>query len=481
MCHPPVMIENEKAGLGKFDLAHASYFDDVLSMAEQRGIYLMLTFNNHRELIDHDMWGPAGWPVNPYNAANGGPATQPVDFFTDETARKLFKRRLRYLIARYSSFTSLACWELFNEQENARIKDMQPAWNQEMAAYLNANDPYGHLVSTSATMPKAVWQMPEMSITQEHLYGDEGLVDMATPIVAIVKRQEKFDKPFFLAECGISYKGPDTKFDPNGTGTSLHNSLWATTMSGACGAASYWWWDNYIGPKNLWQSYLGISRFSAAVDWPRRKFQRIELASPQRADSREETFSDLTISCGGGWGKADDEPITVSASGAVSSAAPHFFYGPAKADMRTRTTLLADVKNAGDLMIHVDTVSDEATLRIWIDDNPVADLQYSALPGSPDQESTKLLPGDQGVYQAVINKDRKVPITAGKHKIVLDNIAGDWISLSSITIPNAKSSRSADLNALALQDSSSGETLDLDLRRNIELANRPVRQSASPA
>ena len=24
-------------------------------MAEQRGIYLMLTFNNHRELIDHDI------------------------------------------------------------------------------------------------------------------------------------------------------------------------------------------------------------------------------------------------------------------------------------------------------------------------------------------------------------------------------------------------------------------------------------------
>ena len=63
------------------------------------------------------------------------------------------------------------------------------------------------------------------------------------------------------------------------------------------------------------------------------------------------------------------------------------------------------------------------------------------------------------MYQAVINKDRKVPIATGKHKIVLDNIAGDWISLSSITISNAKSSRSADLNSLALQDASSGETL----------------------
>ena len=324
--------------------------------------------------------------MNPYNAANGGPATQPVDFFTDETARKLFKRRLRYFIARYSSFTSVACWELFNEQENDRIRDMQPAWNQEMAAYLNANDPYGHLVSTSAMMPKAVWQMPEMSITQEHLYGDEGLVDMATPIVAIVKRQEKFDKPFFLAECGISYKGPDTKFDPNGTGTSLHNSMWATTMSGACGAASYWWWDNYIGPKNLWQSYLGTSpRFSAAVDWPRRKFQPHRTGVSAGAKTRgKRHFPDLTISCGGGWGKADDEPITVSASGAVSSAAPHFFYGPAKADMPHATTLIADVKNAGDLTFHVDTVSDQATLRpVWIDDKPVADLQYSAVPRQP--------------------------------------------------------------------------------------------------
>ena len=47
---------------------------------------------------------------------------EPIDFFTNEERLKLHKRRLRYLVARFSCYTSLMCWELFNEQENAQLK-----------------------------------------------------------------------------------------------------------------------------------------------------------------------------------------------------------------------------------------------------------------------------------------------------------------------------------------------------------------------
>ena len=59
----------------------------------------------------------ARWEDNPYNAANGGPvaADDPAAFFTDPTARDLFKKRLRYLVARYGAYRDILAWELFNE------------------------------------------------------------------------------------------------------------------------------------------------------------------------------------------------------------------------------------------------------------------------------------------------------------------------------------------------------------------------------
>src|SRR5690349_6793290 len=91
MCHPPVMLENNKLGLGKYDLPSAKYYDDILEAGAKHGVGVMLCFINHRDLIDKDRWGGAIWPVNPYNAGNGGPATRPADFFTDAKARQLFK------------------------------------------------------------------------------------------------------------------------------------------------------------------------------------------------------------------------------------------------------------------------------------------------------------------------------------------------------------------------------------------------------
>src|SRR5438034_7711990 len=174
----------------------------------------------------------------------------------------MFKRRLRYIIARYSAYTNIMCWELFNEQELSRVP-VSKEWNAEMARYIKSIDPYQHLISNSAGLPDSVWRLDEISITQSHLYGTGDVIDLATPIVSSIRHHERFNKPHLVAEFGISYKGPDTEFDPNGEGTALHNSLWAAAMGGACGTAANWWWDNYVAPKNLWHVYRGIASFAA--------------------------------------------------------------------------------------------------------------------------------------------------------------------------------------------------------------------------
>ena len=287
--------------------------------------------------------------TNPYNAANRGPATRPIDFFTNEERLKLHKRRLRYLVARFSCYTSLMCWELFNEQENAQLKNIPDSWNDVMSSYIHEIDPYDHLVSTSAKLPDPVWSMPSMSITQSHHYGDGGEGELLMPILDAARSHAKFDKPHFIAEAGISYKGPDASFDPNNRGTEFHNSLWASTMSGACGASAYWWWDNYIAPGNLWHELTPVSTFAATVDWPRRHFKPMLLPAPRWHTDEPEKFTDLVVNSvgGGAWGKADPATIVILPNGQVSHALPYYLYGPGQESLQTRTTLSIDLPHAG--------------------------------------------------------------------------------------------------------------------------------------
>ena len=52
-----------------------------------------------------------------------------------------------------------------------------------------------------------------------------------------------------------------------------------------------------------------------------------------------------------------------------------------------------------------------------------------------------------------------MPVPAGRHKIKIDPLAGDWITLSQITFTGALDAKYADLAAFALQDTPSSETL----------------------
>jgi hypothetical protein len=127
--------------------------------------------------------------------------------------------------------------------------------------------------------------------------------------------------------------------------------------------------------------------------------------------------------------------------------------------MRTPTIIEIEMPKDGQMIVHVNEVSDSAILRVAIDGKDVADFPFSALPGSPDVESTEFHPEYQNIYHAKINKDRTVPIPAGRHTVTFDNLGPDWLSISSVTFTGAKSARFADLAAAALRDARSRETV----------------------
>jgi len=449
---------NGESGPGRYDLANAWYFDQVLGLAARHGIRCMMALGTYGEFTTGGYFNEGQWPVNPYNQVNGGPAATPADFWTDAQARAFYRRRLRYLVARYGTQPSLAFWEFWNET------DAPAPWVREMAAYLKQNDPYRHLVTNSYSTvgTPAVWNLPEIDLTQTHRYGDEGTMkDIAPVILDDARQHDRYAKPHFLGEFGISWRGDDSKFDPAGLGTNLHNGLWASALTGNAGGASLWWWDSYVEPKNQYPRFTGLARFAATVDWPRRRFAPLLLPPPTRGRNAPETFADLTLTPTAAWGEKATAPVVLHPDG-TTTGGPLLstLFGPEKPTNRSVLTLQVNLPRPTTLTLHIGTVSNKSRLRVGLDGAPAGDYPFNAAPGQGGgYESTKSFPEYGGIYQALFNTDRTLALPAGPHVVTLENTEGDWLQISTLTLAHALSSRFALLRTAALQDQATGETL----------------------
>jgi hypothetical protein len=257
-------IEWQDTGLGNYNnrQLRAHWLDEVLKMAEQRGIYLVIGLIPDREFRADGLW--AG---NPYNASNGGMLQTPVDFATNTAAKEMFKRRLRYIAARWGYSPNILAWEWWNEVESTRIETpaLKP-WIEEMTAHLRQFDVNRHLVTISyvGNGDDAIWRMPEIDLMQRHEYNETP--KWFKPIPGGFRLTPSAPaKPLLFGEFGYSSQG-ETVTPATKDGIHLHNALWASAFNGFASTAMYWWWDDYIDAGNLWPRFNGMAAFLADED-----------------------------------------------------------------------------------------------------------------------------------------------------------------------------------------------------------------------
>lgn len=244
------------------------WFDEILRMAEARGIYLIVV------LSEAGMFEPAArWGENPYNTVNGGPCAEPHEFLTSPEARATYANQLRYIAARWGYSPNILAWEWMNEVNSApgfETERLLP-WLREMSAVLAQHDSGRHLRTISygsiAGDPR-VWAMPEIEIVQRHEYV-QGDPAWFRPLPAGQGRfrqvQEQPVKPVLLGEFGANSDMEHAR-GAYRQGIQMHNGLWASTFAGMAGAAMYWWWDNYIEPGRLWWRHGGLAEFLRGED-----------------------------------------------------------------------------------------------------------------------------------------------------------------------------------------------------------------------
>ncbi len=261
-------LEWKDSGLGDYRarMKQAWLLDRVFKLAEARGITIMLCLLNHgafSESVNPE------WKDNPYNATNGGMLKTPGEFVSNEAARALFKRRVRYVAARWSYSTSLFAWEWWNEVNWTPIADtdLRP-WVKEMTEHLRQFDPYRHLVTNSHANGAAttLWRMPELDFAQDHDYSSyDPLSVFKVNYDRIGANTGKQTKPLLMAEHGYSASGADAQLIQREL-VHFHNSIWAAPFLGYAGTGMYWWWDGFVDPRGLWPEYGRFAEFVRDVD-----------------------------------------------------------------------------------------------------------------------------------------------------------------------------------------------------------------------
>ena len=257
MCPWNLWLEG-KGGPGVYDLKVAAELDRVVELAEEYGIGIQLVFDYHG-MVAND------WERNPYKVANGGWCTQAEEFWVHGEAKRFYKRRLDYIVARWGASAAIFAWELFNEVDLTRRVDDRDivAWHQEMGCYLKQIDPYGHLVTTSTAARErlpGLWKLDQIDFTQAHFYSDE----VYDKVSLNWRTYSVYGKPYFIGEFGRGYLPRDDQVDPGGI--LLSAGLWLAATTPAAGNAMPWWWDTHIDPNKLYSRFGPVARFLAGDD-----------------------------------------------------------------------------------------------------------------------------------------------------------------------------------------------------------------------
>lgn len=393
-------------GIGRYRQEDCWRIDQLMTLSERLGIHMMCCIET-QQALRRDAW----WDRFTYNRANGGPIGAPAEFFTDESARRLFRHRLRYLVARWSYSTSVYAWQFWNEVSACNNYSSEPvaAWHREMATYLRGIDPAAHIIHTNfgnLDGYREVDGLPEMEVVSTNIYSRR---DMAqTGIWGTRYLTGQYRKPYFLTEYGVGHHGGWVTEDP--TGIIVHNGLWGPLMSGSAGTGMPWGWGGWIDTQDMYHYWKPVADIVAGVPFAQRAWRPLQVERfAFRESGKAPYYADLFVE---GWPRNYSYTL-------CPPQRPDVFTIDADGELREEESLSAVLRGGehctlsatfpvdGTFVVHVPEISEsgDPVLRVEVDGQ---DALSQALPrgeGKP-WEYWRAFP---------------VPVPAGSHRLTVAN------------------------------------------------------------
>ena len=429
-------LEHKPGTLNHYDLAAAWQADHVLELAERNGINVLIAMDHHGMFMSNDpAWGGSNnfWTrSSPYAVENGGPCANPNEFFTSADARKIYQKRLRYLIGRYGYSPRLLSWQFFNEIDNsyqpraALVGQDVVAWHQAMGRWLRANDPYQHLISTSLTGASdrpEYWTMPEMDFAVYHSYGE------ADPARHVAKLSADFvlryKKPVMIGEIGTSHLNWNIANDPYLRG--FRQGIWGGTLGGSMGTSMSWWWEG-IHDDNAYPYYTVLRDIMARAGWNEGKWEPAtftesgpapidlgELITSGEPFNAQIPLNQLRLNPVSGEAAIADPLAASRAAERISS----YLHGTKNPQLQQHARFTAWFADKARLIFRVNSVAADADLLVRID----------------GEEKLRVpLVNKDGIASLndEINQEFTVELPAGKHRVEIAHTGTDWVNLKSV-------------------------------------------------
>lgn len=426
-------IEAEPTTRLNYRLNRAWQLDRVFRIAETNSIWLMLCLEYHGmfQTVPDQFGGNNNWPNNPYNTVHGGPCAAPNDFFTNLTAREIYRKRLRYIIARWGSSPNLHSWQFFNEIDNAYNNlnaNNVAAWHASLGVWLKENDPYKRLVTTSLTGSSdraEIWNLAAMEFANYHSYNLAQPAKALPPIVQSM--MTRYNKPVFLSEYGIDSGGFRADRDPYFRG--LRQGIWAGLLGNTPGTSMSWWWEE-IHARNLYSIYAAAAQFLRKTALGKGAWTPIAFVTNGEPPATVgdplpgATPFNATLNLSGQWGFRSSGALAVpnlDAAGRAPSVLGAFFHNTAHPELRNLCRISANFSSNARLVLHLNSVSDGAIMNVLVDGASVF---------------TQSVPNTDASYAVnnEYNRDYAINIPAGKRLIEVRNTGADWYYLDWIRL-----------------------------------------------
>ncbi len=421
--------------LGWYRQDVAARLDRVLDLGAELGVYYMMCMDTHQDFRQ------SGWNRNPFNASNGGPCKTPRDWFTNDVARRHYRNRLRYTVARWGYSTNVLCWEFGNEMEGWADSpdEVKLPWHKEMSDYLRSIDPFGHLITTSfwsKTGPEDYWNLENIDLVQTHCYtNDDG--NVAEPVRRYCLHQwRQFDKPHIFGEFGIRSHSSTADKDPKGW--AVHNSLWAGLASFAAGGPMPWWHENYLDPLDLYFHFTALAQFTKGLPLGSARWEMLATAPPEFADaSRPPDTRDVVVFPAGGWTKPAHAEFTVLSDGTIAGERlpQQLLHGSSHRDIRNPPTFIVHYPKPGKFAIRIGKVSASGLLKVWIDDRLALEQE---LPCGEGMGTHSVFRPQWNIWETTYDKEFAVEVPAGEHRIRVENQGRDWVTVTGYAFTGCK-------------------------------------------
>jgi len=378
-------------GIGIYNQMIADALDRVFLLAEKNGLRIMLVTEDNNELMQNGE--NDGWAANPYNQVYGGPCQAPEDVFSSPEARRHYRNRLRYIVARWGYSTSLWAINSWNDCSNPTPAILD--WLREMRDLTHQlTEGYRPLIYGT-----------------NYRHGASALMDYAH-----AGADAPQDRPQVTQECYYTDRAEDFA-------ELLRSELWTALASGH--AAVMVWPHALVDNTDSWRVFEPVMRAAQSLPLNRGTWRSVR-ARVTRVESAERKppvrlytvrpYGDVPD-----WGaKATRNRFTIwrDESAQWLEGAGVKLYGDrnGRREWRNPPTFAVDFPTPARLLVEVDEIgSGDQTLCVSVDGRETVSAELRG--------GRRVLEGEERWVEA--------PFGAGPHEIRVENgrPGADWISI----------------------------------------------------